>query len=68
MVEDVGGQTVSPAASKVIGMALVWRGGDLCRVEFCIVGKWEARGGLRRPFLLREAGLRGRRSWEVVRL
>ena len=66
VVEDVGGPTVSPAASKVIGMALVWRGGDLCRGEFCIVGKGEARGGLRRRFLLREAGLRGRRPWEVV--
>ena len=66
VVGGVGGPTVSQDASKVIGVALVWRGGELCRVEFCLVGKGEARGGVRRRFLLREAGLRGRRPWEVV--
>ena len=60
---------MSPAASKVIGVALVWRGGDLCRGEFCFAGEWEARGELRRRFLLRETdGLRGRRPWEMMRL
>ena len=66
VVGGVGGPTVSQDASKVIGIALVWRGEELCRVEFCIVGEGEARGGIRRRFLLREAGLRGRRPWEVV--
>ena len=66
VVGGVGGPTVSQDASKVIGVALVWRGGELCRGEFCLVGEGEARGGIRRRFLLREAGLRGRRPWEVV--
>ena len=58
-----------PAASKLTGMAVVWRGRDLCRVEFCFEGEWEARGELRRRFLLKETdGLRGRRPWESMRL
>ena len=66
VVGGVGGSTVTQGASRVIGVALVWRGGELCRGEFCIVGEGEARGGIRRRFLLREASLRGRRPWEVV--
>ena len=58
-----------PAASKMTGMALVWRGGDLCRGKSCFEGEWEARDELRRRFLLKGTeGLRGRRPWESKRL
>ena len=66
VVWGVGGSTVPQGASRVIGVALVWRDGELCRGEFCLVGEGEARGGVRRRFLLREADLRGRRPWEVA--
>ena len=69
MVGEVGGPALPPDASKLIGMALVWRGWDLRRGEFCFGGEWEARGELRRRFLPRENDdLRGRRPWEVMRL
>ena len=39
VVGGVGGPTVSQAASKVIGVALVWRGGELCRGEILPCGR-----------------------------
>ena len=69
VVGEVGGPALPPDASKLIDMALVWRGRDLCRMELCFWGEWEARGELRRRFLLRETdGLCGRRPWEMMRL
>ena len=38
VVGGVGGPTVSQDASKVIGVALVWRGGELCRENSAL---WE---------------------------
>ena len=40
VVEEVGGTALPTDASKLSGMALVWRGWDLRRGEFCFGGEF----------------------------